>query len=56
MKTLEQRYGEAIDRIGGTFALLALPELVKQALSATVDLETKVKMLEMVASAKNPTA
>ena len=53
MKTLEQRYSEAIDAIGGTFALLALPDPVKKALALKVDLETKVKMLEAVAAAKS---
>lgn len=52
MKSLEQRYADAIRSIGGTFGLLALPDQVKQALAANVDLETKVKMLELVASAK----
>lgn len=52
MKTLEQRYADAIKAIGGTFGLLALPDQVKQALSTPVDLATKVKMLEAVAAAK----
>ena len=53
MKSLEQRYADAIRAIGGTFGLLALPEQIRQALSARVDLETKVRMLEAVAAAKN---
>lgn len=51
MPTLEQRYAAALARIGGTAALLALPAEVKRALSARVDLETKVRMLELVADA-----
>ena len=53
MKSLEQRYADAIRAIGGTFALLALPDPVKEALTLKVDLETKVLMLEAVAAAKN---
>lgn len=48
---LEKRYSEAIRKIGGTFGLLALPEKVREVLSGNYDLETKVKMLEMVAEA-----
>ena len=53
MKNMEQRYAEAIKRIGGTFGLLALPEEVKKVLMGYYDLETKTKMLEMVADAMN---
>ena len=51
MKTLEQRHSEAIKRIGGALALLNLPEEIKVILMGNYDLETKVKMLEMVADA-----
>lgn len=53
MKSVEQRYIEAINKIGGTFGLLALPEEVKKILTGYYDLETKTKMLEMVADAMN---
>ena len=53
MKNLDTRYAEAIKRIGGTFALLNLPEDVKNVLMGNYDLETKTKMLEMVAEAMN---
>ena len=53
MKNMEQRYSEAINKIGGTFGLLALPEEVKKVLMGNYELETKTKMLEMVAEAKN---
>lgn len=46
---LEQRYSNAIKKIGGALALLALPDDVKKVLSGNYDLETKVKMLEAVA-------
>ena len=49
MNTLEKRYADAIKAIGGTFGLLALPDQVKEALNARVSLETKVKMLELIA-------
>lgn len=52
MKNLETRYAEAIAKIGGTFALLNLPEDVKAVLMGNYDLATKVKMLELVAAAK----
>jgi len=52
MKNLETRYSEAIAKIGGTFALLNLPEDVKAILMGNYDLATKVKMLEFVAAAK----
>lgn len=53
MKTMEQRYSEAIKKIGGTFALLNLPEEIKEVLMGNYDLATKTKMLEMIAEAKN---
>lgn len=53
MKTLEERYSEAIMAIGGTSALLTLPEGVKKILKSVTDLETKVKILEEIAKAKN---
>ena len=49
MKSLIDRYNTAIEKIGGTFALLALPEQVKTVLMNCNDLETKVKMLELIA-------
>lgn len=52
MKSLEQRYSEAVERIGGALGLLDLPEEVQKVLRGYYDLETKVKMLEKVASAK----
>lgn len=51
--TLEQRHSNAIERIGGALAILALPEEVKKILMGNYDLETKTKMLEMVADAMN---
>ena len=48
MNTLLNRYHIAIEKIGGTFALMALPEQVKTALMNCNDLETKVKMLELI--------
>jgi hypothetical protein len=53
MKTLEQRYNEAINKIGGTAGLLNLPEQVKDVLKGNYDLETKTKMLEAIAEAMN---
>lgn len=47
--TLEKRWASAIRRIGGAQGLLDLPESVKAVLMATHDLETKVKLLELVA-------
>lgn len=49
--TLEQRYSKAIKAIGGTAGLLNLPDQVKEVLRNTSDLETKVKMLELIAKA-----
>lgn len=49
MKTLEQRYHEAIKRIGGAVGLLALPRSVQEILKACNDLESKVKMFELIA-------
>lgn len=50
--TLEQRWSEAIKRIGGAAGLLALPEQVQEVLKNTNDLETKVKMLELIVDNK----
>ena len=47
MKTLEQRYSELINKIGYD-RLLNLPEQVKSVIRGNYDLETKVKMLELV--------
>lgn len=51
MKNTEQRYAEAIKRIGGAAALLSLPEEIKSILMGYYDLETKTKMLEKIADA-----
>ena len=47
--TLEQRYSKAIEQIGGAAGLLSLPKQVQDVLKSTNDLETKVKMLELIA-------
>lgn len=47
--TLEQRYSNAIRQIGGAAAILSLPKQVQDVLKSTNDLETKVKMLELIA-------
>lgn len=47
--TLEQRWSEALKKIGGAAGLLALPKQIQDALKSTTDLETKVKMLELIA-------
>lgn len=52
MKTLEQRYHDAINALGGALGILKLPEEVRTALQSYVTLETKVKMLELVVEAK----
>lgn len=49
--TLEQRYTNAIKKIGGTLAILTLPEQVREVLKTNASLEIKVKMLELVADA-----
>lgn len=48
--TLEQRWSRALKKIGGAAGLLALPEQVRDVLKSTTDLETKVKMLELIAA------
>ena len=53
MKNLEKRYQDAINKIGGAFAILSLPEAVKNILKSVTDLETKVKILEEIAKQKN---
>lgn len=50
--TLEQRYSKAIEDIGGALVLTTLPKQIKDVLKKTTDLETKVKMLEMIARIK----
>ena len=50
--TLVQRWSKAIENIGGAAELLNLPEQVREVLKNTTDLETKVKMLELIAEAK----
>ena len=50
--TLEDRYQDAIKRIGGTLGLLSLPQQVQDILKRTTDLETKVEMLELIANNK----
>lgn len=52
MKNLEKRYQNAINKIGGTPALLTLPNGMKKILKSVTDLETKVKVLEKIAEAK----
>lgn len=47
--TLEQRWSRAIRQIGGAAGLLSLPKQVQDVLKSTNDLETKVKMLELIA-------
>lgn len=49
MKSIEQRYSDAIKACGGTFGLLSLPQSVKDILSTNVDIKTKTEMLELVA-------
>lgn len=50
--TLEERYQDAIKRIGGALAILELPQQVQDILKRTTDLETKVEMLELIAKVK----
>ena len=51
--TVEQRYQAAIREIGGGAAgLLSLPEDVKNILKKTMDLETKIVLLEAIAEKK----
>lgn len=50
MKTIEQRYSEAIKNCGGAAGLLNLPQSVKDILSVNVDIETKTAILELVAA------
>lgn len=52
MKNLEKRYQNAINKIGGTSAILMLPAEVKKILKSVTDLETKVKILEKIAETK----
>ena len=47
MTDMMQRYEAVIKRLGHA-ALLDLPDEVKDVLKSTADLETKVKMLEMI--------
>lgn len=49
--TMTQRYEKAVKEIGGAVALLNLPDQVKEVIKNTRDLETKTKMLEMIAKA-----
>ncbi len=51
MKELEKRYHNALNKIGGPLAILALPEEVKNIVRSVTDLETKVKILEKIADA-----
>lgn len=50
--TLEKRWSKAIREIGGATGILSLPKQVQNVLKSTNDLETKVKMLELIADAK----
>jgi len=45
---LEERYAAAIEKLGGAAGLLSLPMQVQEVLKSTSDLETKVKMLELI--------
>lgn len=47
--SIEERYSAAIKACGGAAGLLALPQPVKEILSRPYDIETKTKMLEMIA-------
>lgn len=46
---LRERMYKAIERIGGTFALLDLPDEIGEIIKNCKDYETRVKMLELVA-------
>ena len=46
---LEERYKLALELIGGTDKLLALPEPLKKVLENTTDLKTLVELLEAIA-------
>lgn len=48
-KELQERMKKAIDRVGGTLAILDLPEQVKEIVVNCPDYETRIKMLEMIA-------
>lgn len=48
--TTEERYAEAIRKLGGASGLLALPDSVKMILAGITDLEGKTFILEFVAS------
>lgn len=48
--TLEERYAEAIRKLGGASGLLALPDPIKAILKDTTDLERKVWVFEWVAA------
>ena len=52
--TTEERYKQAIKKIGGADGLLALPESAKHILRQTDDLETLTKMLESIAGESIP--
>lgn len=49
MKSIEQRYSDAIKACGGAAGLLDLPKSVRDILSVNVDIKTKTEMLELVA-------
>ncbi len=51
MKSLDQRYSEAIKKIGGAPGLQSLPKQIKEVLKGKYDLKTKTEMLEMIAEA-----
>ena len=46
---LLKRYQRAISRCGGAYALLFLPEEVKDTLKVCTDIEAKTRMLEAIA-------
>ena len=48
-KQLQDRMNKAIQRIGGTLAVLDLPAQVREIITNCPDYETRVKMLELTA-------
>lgn len=53
MKSIEKRYSDALKACGGAAGLLNLPQSVRDILPVNVGIETKTKMLELVADRKN---
>lgn len=48
-ESLQKRMRDAMKRIGGPLAVLALPDEVREVIVNCPDYETRVKMLELVA-------